>query len=108
MPGCLKLSTLTMLLVAGGAFARGTEQPPTLVIRDNVDLVLLNVSVSKPNGGYVRGLDRHNFTVEDDGIKQQMTQFAAADAPLTVGLVVDNSGSMTRKRREVVSAGLEF
>ncbi|HEX4772393.1 MAG TPA: VWA domain-containing protein [Bryobacteraceae bacterium] len=101
------ISISTALLTAGTAFTGKTEQAP-FVIRDNVNLVLLDVSVRKPEGGYVTGLSRNNFTVEDNGVKQQMTQFAAVDAPATVGLIVDNSGSMLRKRQEVVMSGLEF
>jgi Ca-activated chloride channel homolog len=104
---CLKISIALLLVTVGGAFAGETEQTP-FVIHDNVNLVLLDVSVRKPEGGYVMGLNRSNFTVEDDGIKQQMTQFGTGDAPVTVGLVVDNSGSMQRKRNEVVMAGLQF
>lgn len=107
MLGCLRISIALLLAIAGGAFAREAEQTP-FVIRDNVNLVLLDVSVRKPEGGYVTGLNRSNFTVQDDGVKQQMTRFGTGDAPVTVGLVVDNSGSMQRKRKEVVMSGLQF
>ena len=77
-------------------------------ISDNVNLVLLDVSVKGPKGGFVTGLERGNFQVFDDGQTRQITQFASVDAPVTVGLVVDNSGSMRFKRPEVVLAGLAF
>ncbi len=77
-------------------------------ISDNVNLVLLDVSVKAPHGGFVTGLDRSNFQVYEDGQPRQITQFAKVDEPVTVGLVVDNSGSMRSKRPEVVLAGLAF
>lgn len=77
-------------------------------ISDNVDLVLLDVSVKDPKGGFVTGLNKHNFHVFEDGQARDITQFASVDTPVTVGLVVDNSGSMRFKRPEVVTAGLAF
>ena len=77
-------------------------------ISDNVNLVLLDVSVKAPHGGFVTGLDRANFQVYEDGQPRQITHFAKVDEPVTVGLVVDNSGSMRFKRPEVVLAGLAF
>jgi VWFA-related protein len=75
---------------------------------DNVDLVLLDVSVKNPRGGYVTGLNRENFSVYEDGHPRQITQFATVDTPVTIGLVVDNSGSMRMKRADVALAGLAF
>jgi Ca-activated chloride channel homolog len=77
-------------------------------ISDNVDLVVLDVSVKDPHGGYVTGLKKDNFAVYEDGRERAITQFASVDTPVTVGLVVDNSGSMQNKRPEVILAGLAF
>jgi Ca-activated chloride channel homolog len=77
-------------------------------ISDNVDLVLLDVSVRDRHGGYVTGLTESDFRVLEDGRPRPITEFAAADTPVTVGLVVDNSGSMQSKRPEVMLAGLGF
>jgi len=75
---------------------------------DNVNLVLLDASVKDPHAGYVLGLQKENFSVTDDGKPQVITQFGNVDAPVTLGLVVDNSGSMRTKRDEVLQAGLAF
>lgn len=77
-------------------------------ISDNVDLVLLDVNVKDPRGGYVSGLSKGDFEAFEDGHPREITQFASVDTPVTVGLVVDNSGSMRLKRPEVVLAGLAF
>jgi VWFA-related protein len=77
-------------------------------IADNVNLVLLDVSVKGPNGGYVTGLRRGDFKVFEDGQLREITHFASVDTPVTVGLVVDNSGSMRGKKPEVIMAGLSF
>jgi Ca-activated chloride channel homolog len=77
-------------------------------ISDNVTLVLLDVSVRDPRGGYISDLTRNAFQVFEDGHVQQITQFGTVDSPVTVGLVVDESGSMRSKRPQVVLAGLAF
>jgi VWFA-related protein len=66
------------------------------------------VSVKNTHGGYVTGLEKSNFHILEDGRARQITHFTHVDTPVTVGLVVDNSGSMSRKRGEVILAGLAF
>jgi len=73
-----------------------------------VELVLLDVSVRDANGGFVTGLKRENFHVFDNKVEQPIRVFAAQDAPVTVGLVVDNSGSVRPKKPEIVTAALTF
>jgi Ca-activated chloride channel family protein len=75
-------------------------------ITANVDLVLLDVSVRDAQGGFVSGLPEDDFTVLEDGKPQKITQFANRDVPVTLGLVVDNSGSMRPKKPDVVTAAL--
>src|ERR1051326_1283905 len=61
-------------------------------------LVLLDVSVKNHQGGFVSGLSKDNFKAFEDGHPQEITVFEHDDAPVTVGLVVDESRSMTPKR----------
>src|SRR5207247_2738699 len=77
-------------------------------IRSDVRLVLLDVSVRDAAGGFVSGLAKENFKVYEDGKPQEITQFANQDVPVTVGIVVDESGSMRPKRPEVITAALTF
>jgi Ca-activated chloride channel family protein len=95
-------------LIANPLFAASQSPREPYTISDNVDLVLLDVSVKKPHGGFVSGLKKSNFQVFEDGHARNITHFASVDTPVTVGLVVDNSGSMRNKRPEVVTAGLAF
>jgi Ca-activated chloride channel homolog len=112
------IPTLALLLGAGNirslALAIPRVQSPAssnqdiYTISDNVNLVLLDVSVRDPRGGYVRNLTKEDFQVSEDGRPQKITQFGSVDTPVTVGLVVDDSGSMRLKRPQVVLAGLAF
>ncbi len=88
--------------------APGRNQETPFTIRDNVDLVLLDVSVKDSHSAYVTGLDKSNFRVLEDGKPRGVTQFGNIDTPVTVGLVVDNSGSMRSKRPEILQAGMAF
>jgi VWFA-related protein len=54
------------------------------------------------------GLEKENFEVYENGKRQQITEFAHIDIPVTVGLVVDASGSMRAKQPEVITAALGF
>jgi Ca-activated chloride channel homolog len=111
-------ATLAVLLGAAGirslgfAIPQATSSAPSnrdgYTISENVNLVLLDVSVKDPRGGYVRNLTKDNFQVSEDGRPQKITQFGSVDTPVTVGLVVDDSGSMRLKRPQVVLAGLAF
>src|SRR3954447_13745740 len=77
-------------------------------IRADVELVLLDVSVKNPAGGYVKGLAKEQFQIYENGVAQKITAFADADAPVAVGLVMDDSGSMERRRSSLNEAGVAF
>lgn len=88
-----------------------TQEPasqPDFKLTANSELVLLDVGVEDKNGGYVSDLTQENFKIFENGKPQTITQFGNDDVPVTVGLVIDNSGSMRPKRAEVVTAGLAF
>jgi Ca-activated chloride channel homolog len=68
----------------------------------------LDVSVKDASGGFVSGLSKDDFKVYENGKPQPITHFANADIPVTVGIVVDESGSMRPKRAQVVTAALAF
>jgi VWFA-related protein len=84
------------------------QEKEPFTITDNVRLVLLDVSVRSKNGAYVSGLKREDFKVLDSGKPTSITQFSNVEAPVTVGLILDDSGSMRNNRPGVVLAGLAF
>jgi VWFA-related protein len=83
--------------------------PGAFRVSSDVELVLLDVSVKDPkSGGFVSGLSKNNFRVFENKSDAPITVFAAQDVPVTVGLVVDNSGSVRPKKAEIVTAALTF
>lgn len=98
----LKLFGLMLIFVfASTAFAQNpTPTPPPKVVDEkstliiNEDLITLNVTVTDTYGRYVSGLKKNAFTVLDDDEKQEIEFFSDDDAPVSVGIVFDVSGSM--------------
>lgn len=84
----------------------GQRDPYTIKV--SVDMVVLTATVRNHKGTPVSGLDKNDFQVYEDGVPQQIKYFSHEDIPVTVGLVVDNSGSMAPKRPEVITAALAF
>lgn len=116
MTGC-RGTRLVIASVIAGSIAFGWQQlkdpaksdiGEDYVIRTTSRLVLLDVSVKDPQGGFVTGLTKDNFKVYENGKPQSISQFANADIPVTVGIVVDESGSMRPKRPEILTAALAF
>ncbi len=77
-------------------------------IKVNTNLVVLSATALDRKGILVSGLDQNNFQVYEDGVLQQIKHFSHQDVPVTVGLVIDNSGSMASKRALVIAAALAF
>ncbi|MBI3895950.1 MAG: VWA domain-containing protein [Acidobacteria bacterium] len=71
-----------------------------------VDLVALSAAVLDQNQQLVTGLPREAFRVFQDGKEQPITQFSNRDIPVSMGIVVDSSASMTEKRVRVNAAAL--
>ena len=74
----------------------------------NVELVQLPVSVLDKNGFPVRGLQQEHFSVYEDKVLQNISLFKQEDIPLSVGLVIDASGSMSDKRDRLNIAAMTF
>ena len=71
--------------------------PSTSVESVRVDVVQLHVSALDKSAHFVKGLAREDFSIQEDGRPQKMTGFEVAEnLPLTIGLVVDGSGSMEK------------
>jgi VWFA-related protein len=80
------------------------QQPPPF--RSTTRLVVLHVTVASGHGEPVTGLDKSAFTVYENGARQPIAMFRRDDVPVSMGLVIDNSGSMRSRRAEVESAAL--
>jgi len=84
------------------------EVLPKANIRSDSNLVLIPVTVTDPMNRFVTGLDKENFKVLEDKKEQPITQFSSEDAPLSVGVVFDCSGSMGHKLEKSRLAVAQF
>lgn len=77
--------------------AAPAQQPEDGGIKLDRNVVTVSVTVSDPYGRFVTGLDKGQFEIYDDKIKQEIAFFTDDDAPITLGIVYDVSGSMDTK-----------
>jgi len=85
---------VVMALLASATIAAG-RQP---LFKSGVDVVYLDVTVQAPDGSIVRGLTKGDFVIYDEEVPQEAAIFSAEPAPISVGVLIDTSGSMTGER----------
>ncbi|HUO26325.1 MAG TPA: VWA domain-containing protein [Candidatus Aquilonibacter sp.] len=122
-PALIIFSTLFSALLAGSARAQSALDVANITprvesalvatslnpaIRKSVDMVLVPVSVTDEMERLVVGLGPGNFVVLDDKHRQQIKHFSTDDAPVSVGVIVDMSGSMRDKLDRVQEAVRQF
>jgi Ca-activated chloride channel homolog len=97
--------------VAGPEPPRNTRQPDlnnSAVIKMNVEMTLVNVSVTDSLSNSVTWLDKENFKVYEDGVEQEISTFSSEDVPISIGLIFDMSGSMANKFDRARQAAVQF
>jgi Ca-activated chloride channel homolog len=111
---------VALLLGAGGSLGQipvevppppppGQQQgvsPSGGSIKVDVNLVVLHTTVVDDRGKFAEGLTEENFRVFEDKVEQKLSIFKREDIPVSMGLVIDNSGSMRDKRPRVNEAAL--
>jgi VWFA-related protein len=89
------LSAISGLVVAAVISASGQEQDPQVFrFRTGIELINVTATVTDGSGRFVSGLQKEDFRVFEDGQEQQITHFNSERVPVSLGLVVDTSGSM--------------
>ena len=109
----LSSATTALLLLLMSGLVRNAEPQAPLSGDDyrvsvSVDLVALQATVHDQTGGYVSNLHKQDFEVYEAGVRQPIRLFRHEDVPVTVGLVIDHSGSMRRKLSHVTAAARTF
>jgi Ca-activated chloride channel family protein len=94
--------------VISSQVAHSPGQANPYAIRSNVNLVALQATVRDRKGAPVPGLSKENFQIFEDKIPQEIESFSHEDVPVTVGLLIDSSGSMKPKYADVIAASLAF
>ncbi|HUS18895.1 MAG TPA: VWA domain-containing protein [Terriglobales bacterium] len=94
------------------ATAKSVDDPSlktyTKPLKVDVDLVLVNVTVTDPMNRLVTGLEKENFRLLEANAAQEIRHFSSEDAPISVGVILDLSGSMNNKMQKAKDAIIEF
>ena len=107
---CVGSATAALTLFLGFAFAQTSSKEkstsatadnerPITTFRAHTDLVLIPVTVTDTLNRFVLGLQKQDFQLFEDNVEQNLTLFSDEDAPLSVGVLFDESGSMSDKLR---------
>jgi len=114
------MGLLAVLLGSPFALAAPAPQPATpgapqvekkgkeYTINVDVNLVVLHATVLDKKGHMVNDLGQTDFRVVEDGVPQKLSVFSHADIPVTLGIVIDDSGSMKEKRESVNASAVTF
>jgi len=97
----------------GGTEGGGSSVDPSLKthtkpMKVDVNLVLVPVTITDPMNRLVTGLDKENFTVFEGKEQQELRTFSSEDAPVSIGVIFDMSGSMNSKIERAREAVIEF
>jgi len=77
-------------------------------LKVDVDLVLVPVTITDPMNRLVTGLDKENFQLFEGNATQEIRTFSSEDAPVSLGVIFDSSGSMSSKMERAKDAVVEF
>jgi VWFA-related protein len=109
------LRLLTLVIMVSLSYASSSQDSSSTqygssdyILHVNANLVILSAIVVDHHNALVSGLDKDDFKVYENHILKPIKHFSHEDVPITVGLVIDNSGSMGPKRNDVIAAGLSF
>jgi Ca-activated chloride channel family protein len=110
-----RLGLSAALALAAAALVHGSLQGPPAgqdrqvpSFRAGVDIVSLSVTVTDPDGRYVTGMDASDFSVFEDGVKQEITYFDRTNLPIALSLLLDTSASMEGRMSIAQEAAVGF
>jgi Ca-activated chloride channel homolog len=102
------LSPLTaIVVVAIGAASVGTRAQEAFRFRSGIELVNVTATVTDRNGRFVEGLRKEDFTVYEDGAPQEISHFSNEPVPVSLGILLDASGSMTPDKMSAAQTAIE-
>jgi Ca-activated chloride channel family protein len=82
--------------------------PNAPLLKKNVDLVMVPVTITDDRNRIITGLNQNNFQLFDGKQRQEIKHFSSEDAPISLGIVLDTSGSMDKKMELARKAVMEF
>lgn len=96
-----------LAMMAGGSRAEGQEKDEAFRFKSGVELVNVTATVTDRNGRFVSGLGQRDFTIYEDDQRQDITHFSNERVPVSLGIVLDTSGSMTGEKLDHALAAID-
>jgi len=98
---------LVLLIVVAAAVVTGAQSQEGFRFKSGVEFVNVTATVTDNNGRFVSGLRQEDFTVYEDGQIQDVSHFSSDRVPVSLGIALDSSGSMTPEKVETARAAIE-
>ena len=112
MEKALRVASALVAVLAAALATPRAQQPParpdeSFRFKSGVELINVTATVSDASGRFVSGLRREDFAVYEDGQPQTVTHFSAERVPVSLGIVLDTSGSMAGEKMDAARAALD-
>ena len=98
---------LLLVIVVAAAAVTGAQSQEGFRFRSGVEFVNVTATVTDDNGRFVSGLRQEDFTVYEDGQVQDVSHFSSDRVPVSLGIALDASGSMSPEKLATARAAIE-
>lgn len=105
--GVVPRSLVALLLAAAAVALIAAQAQEGFRFRSGVELINVTATVTDGRGQFVSGLGRDDFTVYEDGERQEVTHFSNERVPVSLGIALDASGSMTPDKMSVARTAID-
>lgn len=95
---CIGLAVAAAVIVMAGSASVAGQKPDEFRFRSGVDLINVTATVTDKNGRFVPGLGQDDFIVYEENELQEVTHFSNERVPVSLGIVLDTSGSMVGEK----------
>ena len=100
-------SLIAVVLAGSAAATLAAQNQEGFTFRSGVELINVTTTVTDEDGRFVSGLRKEDFTVYEDGARQEITQFSNERVPVSLGIVLDASGSMTSEKMSSARSAID-
>jgi Ca-activated chloride channel homolog len=103
----MRTPLLLVLLIVAAAAVTGAQSQEGFRFKSGVEFVNVTATVTDGNGRFVSGLRQEDFTVYEDGQLQEVSHFSSDRVPVSLGILLDASGSMSPEKLAAARAAIE-
>ena len=100
-------SLIALLLAAVAVSSMAAQSQEGFRFKSGVELINVTATVTDDNGRFVSGLRQEDFTVYEDGQRQEVTHFSNERVPVSLGILLDTSGSMTPDKMSAARTAID-